>query len=393
MIPYFTFYRTPRIIFGAGSIQEIGRMVSDYGNNVLLVTGKESLTRSGKLNKIVRMLEDCSISFSRLSVHGEPSPELVDDAVSEYRGKGIDVVVAIGGGSVVDAGKAISAMLPHDSSVVDYLEGIGGSTHSGVKVPFIAVPTTSGTGSEATKNAVLSRIGDDGFKRSLRHENFVPDVALIDPELIIFCPPDITAACGMDAFTQLLESYVSPESSFFTDTLAYSGMGYLKDNLIPACTGDSGSIDVRASMAYASLISGITLANAGLGIVHGFASAIGGIFSIPHGVICGTLLAPATRKNIAVLRSERSIESLVKFARIGALLEDKTLMPSDDTDKYCDLLISTIDRWTEILHIPLLREYGITEGDLDRIIGLTGNKNNPVQLGADDMRYILSARL
>ena len=192
--------------------------------------------------------------------------------------RGIDVVLSTGGGSVIDAGKAVSAMLRVEGSVAEYLEDVGTRKHPGTKVPFVAVPTTAGTGCEATRNAVLSRVGPDGFKKSLRHDNFLPDAAVVDPVLTLSCPPDITAACGLDALTQLLESFVSTKASVLTDVLALSGLEHIGNSLVPACTNSGQDIDMRANLSYAALMSGITLTSAGLGTVHGFASSIGGLF-------------------------------------------------------------------------------------------------------------------
>ena len=184
----------------------------------------------------------------------------------------------------MDAGKSISAMLTKTESIKEYLEGIGTKKHDGKKMPFVAVPTTSGTGSEATKNAVISEIGGRGFKKSLRHDNFVPDSVVIDPRLMISCPQNVTAASGMDVFSQLIEGYLSTNSSPMTDALALSGLRYIKEGLLKSYeTGDD--IDARGKVAYASYLSGVVLANAGLGTVHGFASPIGGYFDIPHGVV------------------------------------------------------------------------------------------------------------
>ena len=393
VMPPFEFARCPHIIFGSGSFGDLPHLAGGFGERVLVVTGAHSLQASGRWDLLKEGLDRRSVDFLHLPVKGEPSPQLVDDAALEFRGSGIDLVMAVGGGSVIDAGKAISAMLLEGGSVMDYLEGVGtGARHSGTKVPFIAVPTTAGTGSEATKNAVLSRVGSDGFKRSLRHDNFVPDMALIDPELALSCPADITAACGMDALTQLLESYVSTAASPMTDALALSGLEHVRDNLVPASTTGTGDIEVRAGMAYAALLSGMTLANAGLGVVHGFASVIGGRFPAPHGVICGTLLGAATRANIDWLLKERGTEdeSLRKYARAGAMLAGRETgeIPGD-----CELLMETIDEWTRILSLPFLGDYGLSASDIDGVLEETGLKNNPAALGKEELRTILERRI
>ncbi len=390
----FSFAGVPKIIFGPGEFRRVDRIIQETGNHVLVVTGAGSLERSGKWDLLVERLAKESIRYCRVAVEGEPSPDFVDSTVSQFRGKGIQVVLAVGGGSVVDAGKAVSAMLPQDASVYGFLEGIGHGKHDGKKIPFLAVPTTSGTGSEATKNAVLSKVGPQGFKKSIRHDRFVPDVAVVDPELMLSCPPEVSAACGMDAFTQLLESYVSTRASPFTDALAYSGISFLKDSLVSVCTTEGHSIGRRASMAYASLVSGITLANAGLGVVHGLASPIGGLFSIPHGVVCGTLVGAETRVNIEKLRGQEQGNrvALRKYAEIGALVSGRGYK-EEDIDPCCDLLIEKIDEWTERLAIPRLGKYGIRASDLDRIARGAGNKNNPVALSEEEIKALVSMRL
>lgn len=389
VIPPFTFSKIPQIHFGAGVFNTIDSIIGTKARTVLIVTGARSFRSTDKWAILQEMLTNRSITFYNVTVSGEPSPGLVDSAVSDYKNKNIDLIISIGGGSVIDAGKAISAMLSQTVPVVDFLEGLGtGAQHSGDKVPFIAVPTTAGTGSETTKNAVLSSIGPNGFKKSLRHDNFVPDIAVVDPELISKCPPDVTAACGMDAFTQLLESYVSTKANPMTDALAYSGLSYVKESLLNVCSEKAPTIDSWAGMAYAALISGITLANAGLGVVHGLASPIGGYFDIPHGVACGMLMGPAARVTIDKLKtlggdSERYLR---KYAKVGALLSGSD---SYDIDKLCGSLLDTIDEWTDTLELPSLKDYGIDEKDFDRIIDSAGNKNNPVKLDRDEIRKIL----
>jgi alcohol dehydrogenase class IV len=383
---FFNFSHTPHIRFGPGSIKDLVPAISAFGNKIALITGRSSLKASGFYQHIQALLESAHIEHSAYSVSGEPSPELIDEIVSGLRAGNIDAVVAIGGGSVIDAGKAVSAMLKAYGPVTEYLEDVGTKQHSGLKVPFIAVPTTAGTGSEATANAVLSKPGPEGFKKSLRHVNFTPDVAIVDPELMTGCPPGVTAACGMDAFTHLLESYVSTKASPLTDALAESGMAHVRENLVPACSTLAKDLDTRGAMAYAALVSGMTLANAGLGVVHGMASAIGGRYSIPHGVICGNLVGPATRATIKKLFSEgQQHPALEKYARAGYLLAGKHF---NTIENGCDLLLHTIDTWTRNLELPPLANFGFSEANIDALVAESGNKNNPVKLNKRDIRQI-----
>lgn len=395
MILPFNFASIPHIIFGPGKLSELFEIIPKFGKNVLFVIGENSLKSSGKWDQLVSELNHRSLSYFKISIVGEPSPLLIDDSVQKFRDKYIELVVAIGGGSVTDAGKAISAMIPKKDSIKNYLEGIGNKVHDGNKIPFIAIPTTSGTGSEATKNAVISEVGPDGFKKSLRHDNLIPNYAIIDPELMISCPPSITAACGMDAFTQLLEAYVSPKGNPITDALAYSGLKFMSKNLIRAWSTESNDVKVRTALAYGSLISGITLANAGLGIVHGLASPIGGYFDIPHGVVCGTLLSEATKMNIKRLQDKKLIgrDVLRKYAQVGALIVGKNNIDEEKIDYYCSILTNSLDNWTDQLELDRLGKYGIIMEDIDKIISKTGMKNNPVNLKKEDIREIIINRL
>ena len=394
MLENFSFGPVPKILFGPGESRNLADVVTGFGTRMLMVTGAGSLRQSGNLDEISKRLRKKSIDFQIMEVKGEPSPDFVDKVTGEFRDREIEVILAIGGGSVLDAGKAISAMLPQDNSVYDFLEGIGTKIPDGRKTPFVAVPTTAGTGSEATKNAVLSNVGPEGFKKSLRHEKFVSDVALIDPELMRSCPANITAACGMDAFSQLLESYVSTGASPMTDALALSGITHMKDNIIPVCTKKAGDTAVRADMAFGALVSGITLANAGLTVIHGFASPLGGFFHIPHGVVCGTLLGAATRKNIEILKeSNPQGVALRKYARIGALLGGKPYEMEKDLETLCSVLIERLDEWIQTLKIPRLGDYGVAESDVDKIVAATGLKKNPAPLDNDALREIIVERI
>jgi alcohol dehydrogenase class IV len=299
--------------------------------------------------------------------------------------------VAIGGGSVIDTGKAVSAMLTKKEPVLAYLEGVGTKIHDGEKIPFIAVPTTAGTGSEATQNAVLGQVGKNGFKKSLRHEKLVPDIVVVDPELTISCSRKITIACGMDALTQLIGSYVSIKASPMTDSLALSGLRVMGDAILTSAVTDPLDMDARTMMCYGSYVSGLTLANAGLGTVHGFAAVIGGFFHIPHGVICGTLLALVTQKNIETLiRLDPENKALLKYASVGKVLgKTKKTNPI----KNARALSTLLKEWTKILKIPLLGQFGVRMDDIDKIVSVMGQKNNPVILREIDLKEILRSRI
>ncbi len=288
-------------MFGNGMVEKLPGIIEGYGKRILIVTGKASFAASGYAEKLLTDLESRGISVHLVSVHGEPTPEDIDLTVKNFRNVGIGLVAGIGGGSAIDAGKAISAMIGKTEPVTEFLEGVGNRDHPGTKIPFIAVPTTSGTGSEATKNAVISRIGVDGFKRSLRHDNLVPDIALVDPDLTLKCSPEITAASGMDCFTQLIEAFLSVKAIPYTDALALEGLKAVKDSLEKSYT-DGSDRGARSGMSFAALTSGICLANAGLGTVHGFASSLGGMFEIPHGLVCGSLMAKTNEINVRQLR-------------------------------------------------------------------------------------------
>ena len=391
----FNFASIPHIIFGAGKLSEIYEIIPKFGNNVLYVIGGSSFKKSGKWDEIRYEMQKRGINFSESSVEGEPTPKLVDEAVEKFKNKKLDVIVGIGGGSVIDAGKAISAMIPKVDSIKNYLEGVGNKIHDGRKIPYIAVPTTSGTGSEATKNAVITEVGIEGFKKSLRHDNLIPNYAIIDPQLVISCPKSVSAPCGMDAFTQLLEAYVSPKANPITDALAKSGIKQMKDAIVPVCNEKASNITARAAMAYGSLMSGIVLANAGLGVVHGFASSIGGLFNIPHGVVCGTLLADSTEMNIRRLGQlgAEGENGLLKHAIVGALITGKESFEDINVPYNCSVLIETLKNWTKQLNIDRLGKYGISTIDINDIVEKTSLKNNPVHLKREDLSEILISRI
>jgi alcohol dehydrogenase class IV len=389
---HFSILPLPEIHFGAGYFSRLARLAAPFGTTILVVTGCHALQHTGHLSSLFDALHSAALHTLHLVVDREPSPELIDSALSLYRPLSVDLVIAVGGGSVLDAGKAISAMLLQDGSVERFIEGREGFTpHDGRKVPFIAVPTTSGTGSEVTNNAVISRVGRNGFKRSLRHKAFVPDIALIDPELMLTVSAELTAASGMDACTQLLEAYTSPFASPYSDALACSGLELFTRSFLVACSDRAAQSSVRGDIAYAALMSGIALANAGLGIVHGFASSVGGLIDIPHGTLCATLLATATRENIAQLSLiDAAHPALQKYAKAGAILSGSRV---EDVYKGCERLLETLEEWQERLCFPRLGQYGLLDEDLDALVTSTRSKSNAVQLDYAAMKRILSSRM
>lgn len=392
MVEQFRFSRIPDIHFGAGKLNSLTEiLLSKSFRNCLILTGKKSFTSSKHWEKLRKSIQKGKIVYFHETISAEPSPLTIDQIVSEYKKLSLDCIISIGGGSVLDAGKAISAMLKEDSGVTDFLEGVGHKKPSGKKIPFIAIPTTAGTGSETTKNAVITQVGPSGFKKSLRHDNFVPDIALVDPELCKACPPAITAACGMDAFTQLIESYVSKKASVITDGLALTGLYQAIQNLYVAYV-DPSDIKARTSLSYASMISGMTLANAGLGTPHGFASSIGGFFDIPHGIVCGTLMGEVIEANVDhLLANDRKNPALKKYARIGKMFLEYDADESEES--YCRLLTEKINMMVKRLEIPTLSRYGVEENDIDKIISTTTQKNNPIELPKSELRKILRNRL
>lgn len=382
---------TPELFLGCGSIHHLMALTTRYKGPALIISGGSTLQNIPFFQSFLEELEAENRFSGLVKIIHEPSPDDIDAAVSIYRGERIGCVVSVGGGSVIDAGKAISAMLKSEGSVQDYLEGVGTKTPSGLKVPFIAIPTTAGTGSEATQNAVITRQGPEGFKKSLRHMNYVPDMAVVDPELTVSCPPETTAASGMDAFTQLIESHLSTRANPFTDALAFDAIGRIYRFLEQACH-HGGNVEARFEMAYAAYISGITLANAGLGVVHGFAQPLGSLFGIPHGVVCGTLMGAANRVTAQKLLEEgmSNTTTFHKYVQMGKLFAGSH---AKSDGYYLSFCIDEIERLTNELKLPLLSDYGVKEKDFDGIIASTGLKYHPIKLDEKDLQEILKQRL
>jgi alcohol dehydrogenase len=386
----FTLGRLPRIEFGAGRFADVPEVVSRHGRRMLLVTGTRSFRSSARYWQLLADLDGAGVELvGEVAVRGEPSPSEIDDAVGQHQRASVEVVLGIGGGSALDAAKAIAGLLRTRTRVRDHLEGLGATLpYPGPAIPFVAVPTTAGTGSEATRNAVVTERGPEGFKRSFRDERLVAAVAVVDPDLLAGAPPDLIASNGMDAVTQLLEALVSSRAGPLTDTLALAGLAAARDGLAAwhADPEGEGAPAARSSTAYAALLSGICLANAGLGAVHGLASPLGALFPIPHGAACGALLPAAVEANIAALEARApDSPALVKYAQVARLL--------DASDRP---LAGTLRNWQRGLGIRPLGEFGVADRDIPRIVADSRGSSmstNPVSLTSEEIASILRASL
>ena len=391
----FALQATPRVTFGHGTVDTVAECVRELGTTAAVITGSHSLAASGVWERLDAAFSAEGVTIHHFPFSGEPSPAGIDQLRQELCGCGINVVVSIGGGSVLDCGKALAAMLGQDVHLPtqDFVEGVGKRLHPGSTLPHVAVPTTAGTGSESSANAVLSVIGPAGFKRSLRHPSFVPSRAIIDPQLHLSLPPDTSSFCALDALTQLLEAFVSPRSNPFVDTVCINGLGQCAQSLMAVSTTQGDNPDHRAAMAWAAYLSGIALTNAGLGVVHGLASLLGALVPIPHGVVCATLVAEATRLVITRLEHDAAPQAQryrARYAEAGRILG---LRERCSVGEGCALLIGTLDAWTQRLAIARLSAFGITESDLHTIAAQADPKNTPVPLSSAELFEMLLRRL
>lgn len=389
--------RLPRITFGPGSVAEVPAAVARHGRRCLLVRGGRSFDSLG-LDDLDERLATAGVELvSRVRVDAEPGPEAVDALVATARVLDVDVVLGVGGGSVLDAAKAVAGLVPTGTSILDHLEGVGrGVPYRGPSLPFVAVPTTAGTGSEATRNAVVTTRGTSGFKRSFRDERLVAVEALVDPDLLAGCGPGLIAANGLDALVQLLEAYTSRGSNPMTDALALDGLGAARDGLLAwhADPSGPGAPAARERMAYAALVSGICLANAGLGAVHGLAAPIGALLPIAHGEACGALLVATVRTNLVRLAAHDDAEALARYATAGRVLAE---LPADAPgDEARQTLVGLLGAWVATLGAPGLGSLGLRAEQVDDVIAgvsTSSMSTNPVTLGRDDLAEIVLASL
>ncbi len=393
----FSVGRLPRVLFGAGRFGDLASIVHGYGDRALFVI-RPSFVREPAWEAAQESLRQAGVSWSMETESGEPSPELVDGLVQAHRAEPIGCVVGIGGGSVLDTAKAVAGLLRPGNSVTDHLEGVGPQLpYRGPATPFVAVPTTAGTGSEATRNAVLSVRGPGGYTKSFRDERLVAEVAIVDPDLLASCPPELIAADGMDAVTQLIESYTSTKATPFSDALAQSGLASAESLLVwHHDPRGRRAAAARKAMAWAALCSGICLAQAGLGAAHGLASPLGAMFPIPHGVACGAVLPVATRVNIRALESRgRENPALHRYAALGRLLAGGHVSHDAEGDARREL-IALLENWRNRLGVPRLSAYGVRVKDIPAIVADSRGssmKTNPITLTDAEIAEIVRSSL
>jgi alcohol dehydrogenase class IV len=380
----FEFATASRIVFGAGVVKEAGKLAAELGRRALVVVGQD-IQRAAPL---LAVLDAQGLPLTTFVVAGEPTTEDAQQGTRLAREAGCEVIIGIGGGSAVDAGKAIAALLTNGGEPLDYLEVIGrGQPLRQPSAPYIAIPTTAGTGAEVTRNAVLAS-PEHQVKVSLRSPYMLPRVALIDPELTYTMPPAVTAATGMDALTQCIEPYVSNRANPLTDALCREGMTRAARALRRAYA-DGADAAAREDMAVASLCGGLALANAALGAVHGFAGPLGGMFDAPHGAVCARLLPYVTEANIHALRQrEPGHAALSRYAEVAQLLTGRADARAEDG-------IAWLHELLRDLRIAPLSAYGVSPADfpvlVDKSAQASSMRGNPIRLTAEELTAILQA--
>ena len=378
----FEFATATRIIFGPGSLREVAPRAAEIGRRAFVVTGR-TIDRAAPL---LGQLEKRGIEYVTFNVPGEPTTALAFEGVQQARQADCDSVVGIGGGSVLDTGKVIAALLTNGGDVLDYLEVIGdGQQLTEIPAPFIAIPTTAGTGSEVTRNAVLGS-PDHRIKLSMRSPLMLPRLAVVDPELTHSMPPAVTAGTGLDAITQLMEPYVSNKANPLTDGICREGLRRAARSIRRAYE-DGSNPAAREDMSLASLFGGLALANAKLGAVHGFAGPLGGMFSAPHGAICARLLPYVMEANVQALQARApSSPALARYDEIAQILTGMATARATDG-------IAWVQDLCAALKVPPLAEFGLKEADIPTVVAksekASSMKGNPMTLTDKELAQIL----
>ncbi len=378
----FEFATAGRVIFGAGTVKEAAKAARGWGRQALLVVGKSAERASSLVNDLTNQ----GVQVTIFQVHGEPTVELVLEGVRAARRNRCELVIGMGGGSALDAGKAIAALMTNPGEPFDYLEVVGkGLPLVSPPAPTLAIPTTAGTGSEVTRNAVLA-LPEKRVKVSLRSAAMLPRLAIVDPELTTSLPPEVTASTGLDALTQLIEPFLSNAANPLTDALCREGLRRAARSLSLAYHFGE-NLAAREDLSLASLFGGMALANARLGAVHGFAGPLGGMFLAPHGAICARLLPLVLEANLAALQTRAPQPgTLQKFDELAQMLTGKPNAQAKDG-------LLWLKELTETFQIPGLARYGLKKSDFPEVIAqakkASSMQGNPVELTDRELATIL----
>ena len=377
----FEFATATQIIFGNGTVSKVPHLLQGMGQNIFLITGKDP----ERAKFLTENLEAEGYRVFPFRVEKEPDTSMISEGVKLARESGFQAVVGFGGGSVIDCAKAIAGLVPNKGDLLDYLEVIGqGKKLEEKPLPFIAIPTTAGTGAEVTKNAVIHS-PEHNVKVSLRSPLMFPDVAVVDPELTLSMPPEITATTGMDALTHLLETFVSNQSNPFIDTFCREGMHRISTSLKKVFeNGDN--LKAREDMAFAAMLGGMALANVKLGAVHGFAGPMGGMFPVSHGAVCAALLPAVMEVNIRVLKEQKQNQSLAKYVEVAHIL-------TGNPDAKIENGIKWAEEMVKALKISSLSAFGLSSSDFPVLVEkakkASSMKGNPVALNNQQLTEIL----
>jgi alcohol dehydrogenase class IV len=381
-----------RIVFGRGQVARTAELAAQFGRTALVIGNAGDRGDGGATDRLAGLLAGAGVQADLVRQRGEPTVTQVDAALETARSAGCEVVIGLGGGSAMDAAKAVAGLLTNGGAAIDYMEVIGERRKiTQQAAPWIAVPTTAGTGAEVTKNAVVS-CPEKHFKASIRGEQLFARAAVVDPELHVAVRPDITARTGMDALCQLIESCTSAKAQPVTDALAMDGIARAARSL-PRAWRDGGDLDAREDMALAALLSGITLTNAGLGAVHGFAAPLGANLPVPHGVVCAALLPHVMRANVEALRAESADHPwLARYAAVGRTLVGKAGLADADA---IAAGIEFVGDLVGELGIPPLGDFGLTDEQVPSLVGLARKSSsmryNPVALSEEILAGVLRA--
>ena len=382
----FDFATATRILFGTGVLRELAVIAKTLGQHALVVTGRDR----ERARPILALLAEQGTRATIFPIAGEPTTHQVSEGLQLAQRERCDFIIAMGGGSALDAGKAIGGLLTNGGELTDYLEVIGlARPLTRPAAPVVAIPTTAGTGSEVTRNAVLAS-PEHRFKVSLRSAFLLPRVALVDPGLTVGLPREVTASTGFDALTQLIEPFVSWRANPMTDALCVDGIRRAARSLRRVCERPDDAA-AREDMALASLFSGLALANAGLGAVHGFAAPIGGMFPAPHGAVCAALLPQVMEVNLRALAARQpEAPALARYSEVARMLTGHANASAGDGVRWVKELCSD-------LHIPRLSRHGLSHADLPMLVEKAAQassmKANPVQLMKEELMEILTKAL